>query len=545
MAGEKGNGEDKRPEKMDLGEENEEQLLMSSSAEQTGSTSSSILLLGDDDDNDGINVTIRPLVPNEVPASTPTNQMEEKKGKLSGAKKKRFAKLLQDGLSRADAFLLVQSSGSSSTPKRVRNMNESNNSGGGDDNPDSKRKKDSSARGTVNYRLQNIRDGRPATVPAAKQHQPTYGEVAKWVQVGILPVGFPQKQLTAQQMDILEETILFRVTQQRREMFKPKFMNCWRRTGHLIINCQDVETAEWLESLMAILSPWEGAVLEAVDADVIPRLEVMEGLFYRSVAVDNDTIMVYLESQNDGLSTGNWRVIQRKVLREQHVRLLFTVDEATMRLFKDNDYVLNYKFGQTIIRKHIGEVAERNDDKNKKGKEVGMVDDSGCTGNVICMSPGNNALLENREEQQVPGTSQSHKSNAEGESTSHLNQNKQSSGPKADQGLSKAFKSNPQRKSIQNTTQISGTQSNFSEQSSRDSSDQLVDRRRLNYSLDQNGDGRSTNKNYFVPGKNQNPPTFKKQGNYSGSSANRSNSDPSKQRRKNGSPKGIQRKGQY
>ncbi|KAL9697189.1 hypothetical protein quinque_000630 [Culex quinquefasciatus] len=344
MAGEKGNGEDKRPEKMDLGEENEEQLLMSSSAEQTGSTSSSILLLGDDDDNDGINVTIRPLVPNEVPASTPTNQMEEKKGKLSGAKKKRFAKLLQDGLSRADAFLLVQSSGSSSTPKRVRNMNESNNSGGGDDNPDSKRKKDSSARGTVNYRLQNIRDGRPATVPAAKQHQPTYGEVAKWVQVGILPVGFPQKQLTAQQMDILEETILFRVTQQRREMFKPKFMNCWRRTGHLIINCQHVEQTE-----MARISYGNPIA--------------MGGCRTRSCRCRRDP---KTGAKMTGLAPATGGVIQRKVLREQHVRLLFTVDEATMRLFKDNDYVLNYKFGQTIIRKHIGEVAERNDDKNKK-----------------------------------------------------------------------------------------------------------------------------------------------------------------------------------
>lgn len=132
-------GDSKTPEKMELGDENEEQLLRSSSVENTGSTSSSILLSGDEDDDDGVNVTIRPLVPKEVPVSTPTNLGE--KVKLSGAKKKRFAKLLGEGLSRADALSLVRSSGASSTPKRGRNINDSNNSGGGDENPDSKRKK--------------------------------------------------------------------------------------------------------------------------------------------------------------------------------------------------------------------------------------------------------------------------------------------------------------------------------------------------------------------------------------------------------------------
>lgn len=336
-------------------------------------------------------------------------------------------------------------------------------------------------------------------------------------------------------MDVLEDIILFRVTQQRKEDFKPKFMNCWRRTGHLIINCQNYETAEWLESLMAIISPWDGADLEAVDADLIPRLEVMEAMFWRSALEDDDTIMVYVESQNNGLSTANWRVIQRKIIREQHVKLLFTVDEATMRHFRENDYVINFKFGQTIIRKHNSESTDKNDGKNIQGKEVNMIDDPECDDNVICESSGNNALLVNREVQLVPETSQSQKSNTQGESTSHLKCNQQTSGPNVDQRL---------RNSKQNTTQITDLPSHSTGQSSRSKSDQLVDRRNLSYTLDQNGDGRSKNQKSFVQGKNQKP-SFKKHGNYSGSSANRSNSELPRQRRDHGSPKGIQRKGHY
>lgn len=204
------NVDGKLPENMEIGEENEDLLLESSSVESAGSAVASIALSEDEDDEDGINITIRPLATKEVAVGTPdaggvglnhATGGAGGQGKLSGAKKKQLAKLLKAGIPRAEAVSKVQSSGATSTPKRGR-MNDSNNSEGGDDKPESKRLTDASARVSVNYRLHNIKTGQPATAPA-KHHQPLYGEVAKWVQVGILPTGFPQNQLTAQQMDIL------------------------------------------------------------------------------------------------------------------------------------------------------------------------------------------------------------------------------------------------------------------------------------------------------------------------------------------------------
>ncbi|KAL9695173.1 hypothetical protein quinque_014458 [Culex quinquefasciatus] len=133
-----------------------------------------------------------------------------------------------------------------------------------------------------------------------------------FVRVGILPAKYPQCQFTERQMQIVQDAILYNVTLQRNEQFKPKFTNCWQRYGCLVINCQDIQTAQWLDHLVPTLSPWEGADLVAIEASNIPRLEVLIGFFPQSVADDDQAIKVFIESQNDGLSTENWRVQDRK-----------------------------------------------------------------------------------------------------------------------------------------------------------------------------------------------------------------------------------------
>lgn len=202
---------------------------------------------------------------------------------------------------------------------------------------------------SVNNRLENIRQDRTKTT--SEHQQPTYSTVAKWVRVGILPKDYPQIQLTVEQLHVVQEAILLKVTQQRRESFKPKFTNCWQRTGHLVVNCQDTETADWLDSVVPTLTLWEAAELTVVDADDIPRLDVLIGFFPQSVNNDNDTIRIFIESQNDGLRTDKWRIIQRKTLYEKHVEWSFTVDEASMQHFKACNFLINYKFGQTSLRK--------------------------------------------------------------------------------------------------------------------------------------------------------------------------------------------------
>lgn len=349
----------------------EEDLLQSSSMDDIGgggSISSSIL--NSEDEEDGVNITIKEIR-NDLQSNLQNPEINVRP-KLSGAKKKRFRKLLLGGHAREEALSMVLTPSNVPTPKRSRNMNNSSNSDG---KPNPKKQKGLQVHHSVNNRMENIRQGATAIVP--ENQQSTFGEVAKWVRVGILPNTYPQIQLTTEQMNLAQEAILEKVTVQRRESFKPKFTNCWQRTGHLVINCQDTETADWLDSVVPTLCPWEGAELTVVDADDIPRLDVMIGFFPQSVNNDNDTIRIFIESQNDGLSTDKWRIIQRNTLYEKHVEWYFTVDEASMQHFRASNFLLNYKFGQTTLRKKgmfkpdsNGTVTLRDDTKDEPESSV-------------------------------------------------------------------------------------------------------------------------------------------------------------------------------
>ncbi|XP_065081792.1 uncharacterized protein LOC135704249 [Ochlerotatus camptorhynchus] len=374
----------------------EDDLLQSVSMDNVGSGGSvSSSILNSEDEDDGVNVTIKEIR-NEQQQSESRPVL---KPKLSGAKKKRFKKLLLSGHGREEALSMVLLPPNVSTPKRPRNINSSNNSDG---KPIPKKQK-GQVHTSVNKRMENIRQEQSVG------QNPTYSDVAKWVRVGIMPKNYPQIQLTMEQMYVVQEAILQKVTQQRRESFKPKFINCWQRTGHLVINCQDTETADWLDSVVPMLTPWEGVELTVIDADDIPRLDVMIGFFPQSVNDDNDTIRVFIESQNDGLSTNKWRIIQRNTLYEKHVEWFFTVDEASMQHFKACNFLINFKFGQTTLRKKgmykpdsEGMVDSSDDLKGKKPES--------------CQNSGN------KDDLSVPGTSGTD-GNLPGVMSSKTNQN--------------------------------------------------------------------------------------------------------------------------
>nr|XP_029714496.1 uncharacterized protein LOC115258514 [Aedes albopictus] len=479
----------------------EDDLLQSVSMEDIGgggSVSSSIL--NSDDEEDGVNVTIKEV--HNMPPENPRNRESEVvRPKLSGAKKKRFRKLLLSGHNREEPLSMALMPQQVSTPKRTRNMNCSSNSEG---NPIPKKQKGLQVHHSVNKRMDNIRSGTTTNEKNANQ-QPTYSEVAKWVRVGILPKNYPQFQLTTEQMDMVQESILEKVAMQRRESFKPKFINCWQRTGHLLINCQDTETADWLDTVIPTLYPWQGAELTVVQADDIPRLDVMIGFFPQSVNNDNDTIRIFIESQNDGLTTDKWRIIQRNILYEKHVEWYFTVDEASMQHFRTCNFLINYKFGQTTLRKKgmykpdsNGKVSLSDDTKDQEPE------DFVSTGNQQDLSvPGTSGIHGNSLKVHV---SESQTLNSNTDDRKPTDQNR--SGPPMDQNRSGPCKA----------------QNCFGPPKDQSYSEPQMDKTRSGPPKDQNRSGPSKDQSCFGPPKDQNHSKPQKDQYHSGPPKDRSRS---------------------
>lgn len=186
-----------------------------------------------------------------------------------------------------------------------------------------------------------VRDALPA---------PSYGEIASRVRVGIMPKKYPAVELSNNQQQVVQEALLLEVIQQRREQFKPKFACCRFRPGFLVLTCQDKHTADWVKNKVPSLSLWEEADLVVVDEDKIPRPDELVSFFAFSAKYSNDMILSLIESQNDNLYTDTWRILRRHV-KGDHVELVLSVDDSSLRKLGERQFVLNYRYGQILMKK--------------------------------------------------------------------------------------------------------------------------------------------------------------------------------------------------
>ncbi|XP_062709190.1 uncharacterized protein LOC134288405 [Aedes albopictus] len=213
----------------------------------------------------------------------------------------------------------------------------------------------------------------------------SYSDMAKSVKVGIIPKDFPTVQLTTAQLDLLQEALLLRVVQQRNEPMKPKFNNLIYKSGYMDLICKDQETAEWLKRISPSMKPWEGAELMAMDEVAIPRPEMIRAFFPQSSSYDDDRIKALIESQND-ITTTNWRIVKRSILKDIHVEWIFTVEGASMEKLKKSKYTLNYRFGEIQLRKITDQPTA--DTANPTGRPTQeQSEEASCSGKVSKSHP--------------------------------------------------------------------------------------------------------------------------------------------------------------
>lgn len=366
----------------------EAEVLDSSSVDGAPSCSSSILdnPVGDDDGYeddddfvDGINVTILSSTANTSCATTvartetdgsagkqPMVSGDQQRTKLSGAARKRYKKLLADGIDSEAAYALSRVPPQTpNTEKRSRDTDLSGSTSGGE-NPRKKQNlcppkepelgsnRPLVGKFSVQNRLQinsNVCPGRNETPQS--NNKALYSDVVNYVRVGIIPKDYPNVELTTPQLLSLRKAILTKVAQQRKEKIKPKFGQCLLRTGHLLLVCKNQETADWLKSIASTLSAPGEVELTVLDEKKIPRPEIIIGFFPVSIEDSTSDILELLESQNEGLNTDEWRIKERNIINQLHVELIFTVDGASLDTIKKCGFLLDYKFGTAPLRRKI------------------------------------------------------------------------------------------------------------------------------------------------------------------------------------------------
>lgn len=366
-------------------------------------------LSNDDGSDDDTNKTVIPMVVDEPNPKVIVPKKKWRKN-LTKSQRNKMKKLLESGLPKGEARNQVLSNVVPGTPANKRSRDGDQ---GSAEKPDAKRTKgnlcpkeraglSTSRQGTSkkdaiksNDKVKG-KDGvekQPETPksPWSKNGR-SYKDVASLVKVAVVLCGFPDVQMTLEQLDLVQEALLLKIEEQRFAETKPKFTKCSYRNGYIVFTCKDKVTALWLKDVTRSIAPWKDAKLVAMDEKDIPLPDTYHAFFPMSANFDNDRIKGLLESQNDGLSTKGWKILTRTNPGNKHAEWFLNVDGESLKTLSSNNFVLNFRFGETFLRKTKtqGQIQIENEEQNKEQEDNNTLEVTGSGAKTVD-STGNNA----------------------------------------------------------------------------------------------------------------------------------------------------------
>lgn len=209
-----------------------------------------------------------------------------------------------------------------------------------------------------------------------KRNLPTNGgpskrasEATELLVMAVVATDYPKTFLTDAQTDEFKSAILKEVVLQKDSELKPHFKSCLHVNGYLRVQCTDQETRRWLQRTVEKLAVPEGMSLKVVAEKSLLKGNVYTGHFTDSRNDSNETILEFIESQNDGIDTSEWAILTRKEVRDTGtIELLFTVNQAAAKSLHSIGYELNYKFNTVKLRKQnqAGNPTERGPNPNQR-----------------------------------------------------------------------------------------------------------------------------------------------------------------------------------
>ncbi|XP_055535065.1 uncharacterized protein LOC129724329 [Wyeomyia smithii] len=171
------------------------------------------------------------------------------------------------------------------------------------------------------------------------------------IAMAVVKSDHPLNVLTKEQSNKIKSGILKQVTQQKDSQLKPRFEDCVFVNGYLRVICSDRPTVKFLQQNVPKLELWKDASVKVVNEKNILKIETYIGYFADSRQNSNEEILNFVECQNDGLSTSNWKILGRKETSGKMIELKITMDPASTKIVRELGYELNYKFNKIKVVK--------------------------------------------------------------------------------------------------------------------------------------------------------------------------------------------------
>lgn len=176
----------------------------------------------------------------------------------------------------------------------------------------------------------------------------------------VTSIDFPNKHLTEEQLDQLQQAILAEIGKITGDSFSPQFLDSFKRRGNLILYCNNEDSVEWLKRTVAELKPWEGAEFKVLQQNELPNLVD----FYVTIPgnIESDVFLKRVDKQNEDLKASTWNVISKKLdEKEKNTVLSFSVDETIADILKKINNKIFFNFTRLSAR-YLGSLRNRKEE---------------------------------------------------------------------------------------------------------------------------------------------------------------------------------------
>lgn len=142
--------------------------------------------------------------------------------------------------------------------------------------------------------------------------------------------------LTREHKDLIRSAILAEIDQLTTSAagWAPVFEGFMPAHFGLLVSCADVKTRDWIHEVAGRLKPWEGASLRVLNSNEIPSLTRVD-VFIPDPVPETKSILMRLQTQNRGMLTGEWRVLNRVICPKGGCLLYLGIPDGSVTLLRE------------------------------------------------------------------------------------------------------------------------------------------------------------------------------------------------------------------
>ena len=197
----------------------------------------------------------------------------------------------------------------------------------------------------------------------------SYGEAANPLRMAVVPRDYPKSHFTDEESNRVIASLSVEAMKASVTMDKPlAFQNAYGRKGVVYVTCVDEWSRNWLLQTVPGTKPWEGAWLKVGSArEIVKTTKVMLWTPQPFLMVEPETIVLMLKTQNPGLRTDEWSIIQQRP-EPLGTTWIFEIDESSRRTLEKTNLKAGLGITSVSFRILGGQRAVSERPKTNSGK---------------------------------------------------------------------------------------------------------------------------------------------------------------------------------